>query len=66
VDTVDELSPEMSRIVAAKEKRRMELARLPYEEKIRIIVEMQKWVAPLYRARGIKVHVWGENNQGPN
>ena len=50
----------MTRIIAGKERRRLELAALPYEEKFRIIVEMQKWVAPLYRARGINVHIWGE------
>jgi len=55
-----ELSPELQRIFAAKEARRKQLAALPYAEKVKIIIQLQKMVAPILRARGKEVRVWGE------
>ena len=55
---MNEWGPEMRRILAAKEEHRHRQAALPWPEKVRIIVEMQRRVAPIYRARGIPWRVW--------
>ncbi len=55
---MDKLPPEIARLIAAKERRRRELAALPFPEKVRIVVRMQKMVEPILRARGRPVHVW--------
>lgn len=49
---------EMKRIIAAKEARRRELAALPWPEKIKIVVAMQRRAAPILAARGIKIRIW--------
>jgi len=41
-----------------KARRRLRLARLPYPEKVRIVVELQKMQAPILAARGISVRIW--------
>ena len=53
-----ELSPEMEKIVAAKARRRRELAAMSFPEKIRMLVALQKMLAPIERKRGREVHVW--------
>lgn len=55
---MEPLDPEIAKLFEAKEKRRRELAALPYHEKVRIVVELQKMAAPILRARGINVRVW--------
>ena len=55
---MEELSPEIARLLAAKEARRHKLAELPFPEKVRAVVRMQEMAAPLLRARGRKVRVW--------
>jgi hypothetical protein len=52
------LPPEIVRLIAAKERRRRELAALPFAEKVRIVVQMQKMVEPILRTRGRTVRVW--------
>lgn len=42
----------------AKEERRRSLAKLPIEEKIKILVRMQKLAAPLLLARGLSRKPW--------
>ena len=49
---------ELARIIAAKEKRRRELAALPFPEKVRLVVRLQQMAAPILRARGRNVRVW--------
>ena len=53
-----DIKPELQRLFDAKETRRRKLARLPFPEKVRIILQLQRMAAPLFRARGIKVRVW--------
>ncbi|HPO15982.1 MAG TPA: hypothetical protein PLI09_21270 [Candidatus Hydrogenedentes bacterium] len=48
----------LQRLLKAKEDRRKELARLPIEEKVKIVVRMQHMAAPLLRQRGKEVHPW--------
>ena len=57
-----EVSAEMTRILADKEARRQRLARLPIEEKIRIVVQLQELVAPILRQRGKPARVWNIAN----
>ena len=52
------LNPEVARLFAAKERRRKELAALPYPEKVRLVVKLQQMAAPILRARGKAVRVW--------
>ena len=52
------VKPEIQRLFDAKQSRREELARLPFPEKVLMIIQLQKMVAPLYRARGKKVRIW--------
>lgn len=52
------LRPEVARLLAAKEDRRRALAALPFPEKVRAVVQLQRMVAPVLRARGKQVRVW--------
>ncbi len=52
------MTPELERIIAAKEKRRRDLAMLSFPEKVAIVVQLQKMVAPILRGRGREVRVW--------
>ena len=58
MENVDNLNPEIARLIAAKEKRRRELARLPFAEKVKAVVQLQRMAAPLLRQRGRRVRVW--------
>lgn len=58
MEAVDKLSPEIARLIEAKEERRRKLAALSFPEKVRIVVQMQRMVAPILRARGKHVGVW--------
>jgi hypothetical protein len=53
-----EIEPEIARLFAAKEERRRQLAALPFPQKVRAVVQMQRMTAPLLRARGKDVRVW--------
>ncbi len=50
-----------------KEAHRRRLADLPYPEKVRIVVELQKIAAPILKARGVTISPWrldeGKNAQ---
>lgn len=55
---MDILKPEIARLFVAKEARRRKLARLPFPEKVRAVVQLQEMAAPVLRARGRTVRVW--------
>ena len=55
---MDTLKPEIARLIAAKEQRRRKLAALPFAEKVRMVVQLQRMAAPVLRARGRAVNVW--------
>lgn len=55
---MEPLTPEMVRLFAAKVQRRRTLAGLPFPEKVRAVVQLQRMVAPILRARGRQVRVW--------
>jgi hypothetical protein len=48
------------RLFRAKAARRQRLAALPYCEKVRMVVQLQRMVAPLLRQRGRTVRIWDE------
>ncbi len=58
METMEPLSPEVIRLFVAKEERRRKLAGLPFPEKVRVVVQLQRMVAPILRARGRQVRVW--------
>ena len=53
-----DVKPEIQRLFDAKQCRRIELDRLPFPKKVQIVIQLQKWAAPLIRARGKNVYVW--------
>jgi hypothetical protein len=58
MEIMDRLNPEVARLLAAKEARRRQLAALPFPEKVRVVVQLQRMAVPLLRARGRPVRVW--------
>jgi hypothetical protein len=63
---MDNLRPEIERLIAAKEQRRQKLAALSFADKVRVVVQMQQMVAPVLRARGRAVRVWALDNSKPD
>ncbi len=57
METVDNLRPEIARLIAAKQQRRHRLPALSFPEKVRIVVQLQRMAAPVLRARGRPVQV---------
>jgi len=58
MEALDGVSAEIARIFAAKEQRRQALARLPFPEKVRAVIELQKMAATILLARGKVVRPW--------
>ena len=58
METMDNLKPEIARLLAAKEARRRQLARLPFPAKVKAVVQLQRMAAPLLQQRGRRVRVW--------
>jgi hypothetical protein len=55
---MDRMTPALERAVKAKEERRLQLAHLPYAEKVRILVAMQRMAYPLASKRNPRACVW--------
>lgn len=58
MEAMDNLNPEIARLFAAKEARRRRLARMPFPDKVRAVVQLQRMAAPLLRLRGRHARVW--------
>jgi hypothetical protein len=58
MEALDPLKPEIARLLAAKERRRRQLAALPFPDKVRQVMQMQQMAAPILRARGRCIRVW--------
>jgi hypothetical protein len=58
MEGMDRLTPEIAKLFRAKEQRRVRLAGLPFHEKVRAVVQMQRMAAPLLRSRGKQVRIW--------
>jgi hypothetical protein len=55
---MDRVNAKAAALFAAKETRRRKLAGLPFPEKVRAVVRLQRMAAPLWRARGMQVSAW--------
>ena len=64
MEALDGVSPEIARIFAAKEQRRQALARLPFPEKVRAVIQLQEMAATILRARGKMVRPWNVSRTG--
>ena len=49
---------DLNQLLAGKQRRRHELARLPIEEKIRAVIRLQQLAAPILKQRGKTVRCW--------
>ena len=58
MEAVDGVSAEIAKIFRAKEQRRQMLARLPFPEKVRAVIQLQEMAAVILRARGKSVKPW--------
>ena len=52
------LPPGMETVLAAKQKHRCELAALPYEEKLRILLRLQRISDAIRQTRGASARAW--------
>ena len=58
MNDMDNPNPTIEQIAEAKAEHRRRRAALPFHEKIRILVRLQKRRAPIVRARGGTPRVW--------
>ena len=58
MDAMDNIKPEILKLLAAKKARRYKLAHLSISEKVKIVVQLQKIAAPVSREGGKVVHIW--------
>ncbi|MBA3387085.1 MAG: hypothetical protein H0T95_10800 [Chthoniobacterales bacterium] len=58
MEGLDSLSPEIAALLEAKAKRRLQLASLPFAQKVAAVVKLQEMAAPILRARGKIVEPW--------
>ena len=49
---------DLNQVLAGKQRRRHELARLPIEKKLLAVVRLQELAAPILRQRGKTVRCW--------
>jgi hypothetical protein len=56
---------ELNQILAGKQRRRQELARLPIEQKLLAVVRLQELAAPILRQRGKTVRCWSAEYSDP-
>jgi len=55
---MDPLNPEINELFERKDRRRRLLAALPWPEKVRLLVRMQRMIVPLVRQRDPRARVW--------
>ena len=58
MEALDGINEEVARIFAAKGRRRHDLARLSFPQKVRAVIQLQNMAATILRARGKIVHPW--------
>ena len=61
MDALDGVNAEVTRILRAKEKRRHELARFSFPDKVRAVIQLQEIAATILRARGKVVRPWSRS-----
>ena len=57
-ETLDGVNQELVRVLEAKESRRRELARLPWPEKVALVVRLQKMAEPVLKNRNKRARIW--------
>lgn len=55
---MDKMTFDITPQIATKEKRRKMLSALPYPEKVKLIVRLQKMVVPIVKGRDPRACVW--------
>jgi len=58
MEGMDDVPPEISKLFAAKEARRRDLAAMTWPEKVEAIIKLQKAVVPLIRERNSRACIW--------
>jgi hypothetical protein len=58
METVDGVKRELPKIFAEKQQRRHKLARLPFPEKVKAVIQLQEMTATVLRSRGKAVRPW--------
>ena len=66
MESMDNLTLFVRRLLKAKEERRRMLANLSYPEKVRIVVQMQKMTYPIVRHRNPRACIWVMDNNREN
>jgi hypothetical protein len=64
METVDGMSAELAKIFSAKQQRRHRLARLPFPEKVKAVIQLQEMTATILRSRGKSVRPWSTSGTG--
>ncbi|MBN1517326.1 hypothetical protein JXA32_12255 [Candidatus Sumerlaeota bacterium] len=60
------MNPAFEKMIQGKSQRRKELSALPWPEKVRILIQMQRMIVPIVRHRDSRACVWsiaGEDNK---
>ena len=58
MEGMDSVKPEVAHLFLAKAQRRRALAALPFTEKVRAVVQLQRMAAPILVKRGKAVRPW--------
>ena len=58
MEKVDGVTPQLAKIFADKERRRQQLARLPFPEKVKAVIQLQEMTATILRSRDKAVRPW--------
>lgn len=56
--TPEQVKAAIAKLVAAKHDRRHRLAALPYPEKVRAVVQLQRMTVPILKGRNKRARVW--------
>lgn len=64
METVDGMTAELAKILAGKEQRRRTLARLPYAEKVKAVIQLQEMATAVLRSRGKFAQPWSATGTG--
>ena len=54
----ENINAEVTRLFRAKQDRRYRLAALPYPEKVRAVVQLQRMAVPILKNRDPRARVW--------
>jgi hypothetical protein len=58
MEELDKIAPSVKALLDAKARRRVRLAQLPWPQKVKAVVQMQKMAYPLVKNRNKRACVW--------